>query len=511
MESRNYENSYLHVGFYGNGSINITNGGTVRSVSGYLGSKSGSSGTATVDGAGSLWTNSGDLYVGYAGSGKLTVINGGALSSSYVYVGGSGSGALNVAAGGSIGSSYVYLGYNSGSSGTATVDGTGSTWTSSQLSVGSSGNGTLNITGGGSVSIASNSYISSIGGNSGSSGTVTVDGPGSTWTDGSRGLYVGYSGNGTLNITNGGLVAVAGNTYVAYSSGSTGTINFGTSGGTLSTNTLYASPAQLTGTGTIITRGNADDIDLTFDGSAKCSTTFGASGTLTFDMSAASGNGDLYVGNASSHALTVKNAAVIYSGYGYLGYNGGSSGTATVNGTGSAWINNNELYVGGNGKGTLNVTAGGSLSSAYCEIGAGANSISAATIDGAGSTWNTHNTLYVGGNGKGTLNVTTGGMVSNDLNSYIGAGAASSGTATVSGSGSAWNCNGLAVGFSGNLSGTSGLIKLGGGTLSLAGNNAYNVRTTIAASGGSTSAISLGPAAQSVVLAGAAPISRPER
>ena len=84
------------------------------------------------------------------------------------------------------------------------MNGTGSTWTNSGiLYVGFAGNGTLKITNGGSVS--SNAY-GDIGYLSG--GTVTVDGAGSTWTNGST-LYVGDSGNGTLIITNGGAVTAS--------------------------------------------------------------------------------------------------------------------------------------------------------------------------------------------------------------------------------------------------------------------------------------------------------------
>ena len=59
-------------------------------------------------GAGSTWTNSGDLYVGCSGSGTL-----------------------NIEAGGQVSNFYGYLGYNSGSTGTVTVTGTGSMWTNS--------------------------------------------------------------------------------------------------------------------------------------------------------------------------------------------------------------------------------------------------------------------------------------------------------------------------------------------------------------------------------------------
>jgi T5SS/PEP-CTERM-associated repeat protein len=60
----------------------VLNGGTVWSYEGYLGYSPGSSGTATVDGAGSLWRSFGSLCVGGSetaagGSGSLTISNGG--------------------------------------------------------------------------------------------------------------------------------------------------------------------------------------------------------------------------------------------------------------------------------------------------------------------------------------------------------------------------------------------------------------------------------------------------
>ncbi len=95
-----------------------------------------------------------------------------------------------------------------------TVDGSGSTWLiTHDLHVGFSGSGTLNITNGGYVL---SSFFNGIGYNAGSAGVVAVDnGAGSQWCA-SNGfdLYVGYSqvgynGRGTLNVTGGGTVTTS--------------------------------------------------------------------------------------------------------------------------------------------------------------------------------------------------------------------------------------------------------------------------------------------------------------
>ena len=81
---------------------------------------------------------------------------------------------------------------------------------------------------------------------------------------------------GTLSITNGGSVSVYSKTYVGATTGSSGIIDFGTNGGTLTTDALFASPTQLAGTGTISTCGLVSDINLVFD------STHGAKQTVLF-------------------------------------------------------------------------------------------------------------------------------------------------------------------------------------------------------------------------------------
>ena len=105
---------FLYVGDSGNGTLNIEAGGQVTCFKSILGNDSGSTGTATVTGTGSLWTinaNAQDLVIGNFGSGTLNIEAGGQVrNGSYAY------------------EHPTYLGYHSGSTGTATVTGTGSKW-----------------------------------------------------------------------------------------------------------------------------------------------------------------------------------------------------------------------------------------------------------------------------------------------------------------------------------------------------------------------------------------------
>ena len=180
---------YTVIGYGGSGTLNVQNGGAVsgRHV---IGSSIGSTGVVNVTGAGSSWHSSGDISELEArGTGTLTIQSGGVVSGA---------------------SSLNKIGEGGGSNGTVTVTGAGSTWNSYYIVVGGNGMGTLTITGGGTVA-------SLLGGSIGTSnlgddgvGMVTVDGSGSTWTSsGDLGdLYVGGSGSGTLNVTNGGAVSV---------------------------------------------------------------------------------------------------------------------------------------------------------------------------------------------------------------------------------------------------------------------------------------------------------------
>ena len=318
----------LYVGNSGRGTLAISNGATVTSGNGYygdaVGNGVGSVGSITISGAGSKWTGAGDIYVGNNGNGTVSLTNGATVLAETEGAG---------IAGGSC------VGYQPTSTGVLSVDGAGSSWTSRySFSVGYKGNGTLQITNGGSVTAGP--YI---GFNSGSTGVVTVSGTGSTWALGGA-LYVGYSGGGTLNLANGGSVVVAGPTHVADNAGSSGVVNFGSGGGTLTTQTLWTSAPALLGIGTVNAKGLVTDVNLLFDSTHGASQTFtmnepGQNVTVNLDLSNPSTAGDFGVGYTGSGSAAIRDGVTVNCQSAYLGYQSGSSGAMTVTGTGSQLSN----------------------------------------------------------------------------------------------------------------------------------------------------------------------------
>ncbi|HUT35191.1 MAG TPA: PEP-CTERM sorting domain-containing protein, partial [Planctomycetota bacterium] len=332
----------LYVGRYGAGTLNVLNGGSVSNTRGYLGYETTGTGTATVDGAGSTWTNTAALYVGGSataagGTGLLTVQNDGLVHAGTLLkvwdagtvnvtggqlvaggpapgidgsltIGRDAAAQLSIVGGGDVLNTNGYLGYSGGGNGTATVTGAGSTWTNSgDLYVGRIGWGTLSVQNGGRVE-SGGGYLGDAGIGV---GTATVDGVGSTWANSSS-LLVGFFGWGTLNVQNGGSVSNRG-----------GCLGYIWSG---------------VGTATVT----------------------GAGSTWTNSM------GGLQVGYFGTGTLNVQNGGSVSSGNGWLAYADGSNGTATVTGAGSTWTNTAALYVGGSadaagGTGLLTVQNGGEV------------------------------------------------------------------------------------------------------------------------------------------------------
>jgi T5SS/PEP-CTERM-associated repeat protein len=337
------------------------------------------------------------------------------------------------------------------------------TWDASTLGfIGKTGTGTLNITDGSDV-LDNYGYI---GYESGSTGEVTVVGTGSTWTN--NGLYISNSGSGMLNIMDGGAVTIKWNTWVSHHADSSGTIHF--DNGTLTTGDFLCGSDDLTGTGTINTHGLVSDVDLVFDATHGLNQTFNINDNpgqnitvnLTVDYPVYMGAGFSGVGT-----MSISDGRVIESTRGYIGYKSGSMGEVWVDGPGSTLTYNDGLDVGHRGSGTLVIENGGVVNSGDCYIGNISGSTGEVTVVGTGSTW-MNNGLYVGVEGSGTLDITGGGAVSS-VHGYIGIASGSMGEVTVAGTGSTWmNIFDLFVGNdgSGTLDITSGgEVTVGGDTI----------------------------------------------
>ncbi len=385
------------VGDGGDGTLAISNGGNVQagSIQVILGNFSGSMGNLTVSGAGSFISNLG-LSVGKGGSGTMTISNGGRV---VTYIAGE-------------------IGSLPGGTGQVTVDGTGSLWSVSQgLGV---SNGTLAVTHGGQVSCSSGTIgnlISSNGVTVKGTGSVTVDGTGSTWR--TPLLDVGNGGNGTLTVCNGGQVS------------SQGTASIGTSGG--------VGEVKVTGTGSLWTHSGGRNI-------LSVNVGDGGTGTLTVSHGAqvSASPTVFYVGKQSTGTLTISSGGQISSQTGYIGYYNNPTNklsSATVDGAGSLWAMSDTLYVGYlSGSGTLMISNGGKVSNSAGYIGYYTSSTpSSVTVDGAGSLWTTPFLNVGSSSGSGTLTISHGGKVSSGVG-YLGGGygGTTANNVTVDGTGSTW-------------------------------------------------------------------------
>jgi T5SS/PEP-CTERM-associated repeat protein/autotransporter-associated beta strand protein len=381
-----WSNSDIYIGYLGHGILRIEDGGQVNKNTCYLGHGAGSSGQAIVSGAGSQWTNSDSLYVGGQGSGTLTVSDGGQVSAKSLYASLNdllGNGTINVTSGGVLDADLVFdsasknnqtFAFGSGGTLNFTLSG------NPDLGVGYKDTGSMLITEG--VAIASNRGY--LGYYPGSTGSAVVSGAGSKWTT-SQYLYVGIDGSGTLTVSDGGVV---------------------------STKTLFASLSNLSGNGIITASGGAVlDADLVFDSTHGSSQTlaFGTGGALNLTVDR---TGALGAGYKADGSVRIADGVTVTSQFGYLGYRPGSSGAITVCGVGSEWKMSSTLELGRYGNGALRIESGAQVTNDSGYLGNYSGSNGTATVTGTGSRWVNNGGLYVGYSGSGTLTVADGGLVS---------------------------------------------------------------------------------------------------
>lgn len=431
----------LFLGLGGAADLTMEDDLTSDSVS--LGWNSGSTGSATITGAGNDWTNSGAIYVGNGGDGVISILDGAAVTT----------GEMNIASG-------------TTSTGTVNLQDNASLTTSGLLYVGfggdasSGGHGYLNILSGSDV----NSADSIIANGTNTIGDALVSGTGSTWTT-TGGLLVGGGGVGTLDVSNGGFVQSGTATIANLASASGSSVNVDGAGSQWSVlGNLYLGAS---GSGTLNVTGDGN-VEL---GAAYLGYTAAGSGAIVVDDASLSVTDRIGVGYNGTGALTIRNGAFMSSDGAILGWNAGSTGTATVTGAGSRWRNTGTLYVGNLGDGFLTIADGGEVTSTDGYVGTENGSDSELLVSGAGSSWTMNGAFFAGHNtgAEGTVTIASGGSISS-LQGILGDLSGSVGTMTVTGAGSTWSAIvDPAVLYSGDLNvgrhGTGYLSVLNGGSV----------------------------------------------
>jgi len=245
----------------------------------------------------------------------------------------------------------------------------------------------------------------------------------------SGGVNVSISGTGTLAILNGGSLSSDYANMANVASG-TGTVLVDGAGSAWRLNgilgTLYVGNAG-TATMAISNGGKVSNSML-----AQIAVSGGSSGTVTVKgLGSAWSSGSLLVGNSGTATLEASAGGTVNSGDGTIGYGGGGTGTVTVDGFGSAWNGSGKLTVGGNGKGTLVVKNGGKLNIALdTSIATAAASTSSILVDGSGSQWTNGGAINVGSAGKGTLTIQNAGTAVGDV-ILVGVNSGASGTLNI--------------------------------------------------------------------------------
>jgi T5SS/PEP-CTERM-associated repeat protein len=323
----------------GSGTLNVSAGGTVLcgGSAGFggliLGDTSGSSGTASVSGAGATLTVAGQLQDGSAGTGVLSIGVGGAVTTGL-----------------SANELGLVIGADGGN-GSASVAG-GHLSVTGQIGVGIVSAGSMSMSAGGTVTATSSGLSAmEIGQLSGEAGTVTVTGAGTMLTL-TGGLTDGGSGIGSFTISGGAhatLVSPAPNTLPGLTIAA-----FTGSGG--STMTIEGAGTVLSDTGQVIVGGDASGA-LTVSGGATLSVATGAGQTVP----------DLVIGTGG----------------------GTIASTATVTGSGSVLSVAGALIVGDTNHGTLQVLAGAHVTSNSLTVSSNSLSSGSLVVAGAGSLLNT--------------------------------------------------------------------------------------------------------------------------
>lgn len=384
--------SFGYVGYSAPGSITVDGGSCLSSAAAVVGKNA--EGQVTISGAGSQWYNDDIIQIGGSANGTLTITNGGSVQNRYgvlVACNGGVTGTIAFASGGGTlttaslqatptsltgtgtvntnglvsdldivfdsthGAKQTLILPNSAGRITVNLDARGSAGTGN-LGAGLQGHGSLTVKDG--VAIASSDgYFGYYGG---ATGTMTISGHDSAWTAGALGF--GVSGTGIGNIVDGGVLNFGNDMTIGSLSGSKGFVTVSGEG-----STLYGSCSLHVG------RDGTAELNVTNGGAVRSASTFIGNGSGSAAMATVSGVGsilncDYYfeVGMSGGGTLRVTNGGAVSDSFGYIGDS--STGLATVSGRGSTWNNSSYLNVGYYGVGTLNLCGGGTVTASRVSV-----------------------------------------------------------------------------------------------------------------------------------------------
>jgi autotransporter-associated beta strand protein len=338
-----------------------------------------------------------------------------------------------------------------------------------------SGSGGLNVTGGGSITSA-NSYA----------GATTISG--TTGWYGTDQLYVNNANalgaaSGDLTIS-GGSVNLQSNTI-------TRSGNVTISGGTINSGTISKSGSNFDVQGGLINAALAGTAGLTKSGAGN-SAIYGAN---TYSGDTVIDQGTLVVGLAeglgnATAAVTVNSGGALYLG-----------GGLTVERTGDVTVNGGSLTTDNANMGTISVSGGNFIANNAAILAVKLAGTAGLTVGGAGETYLWTDSSYSGATviSSGTLILGGVGAISSQSRLQIDSGAAVNltglyaanninrtfagltGEGILSGGGGTVTINQTSDTdiFSGVISGGTGLIKSGAGTLALGGASSYTGSTYV--------------------------------
>ncbi|NHM19876.1 autotransporter outer membrane beta-barrel domain-containing protein [Tritonibacter mobilis] len=426
------------------GRVDVGNGGSLATGVMQIGQSAGANGTLSVEGSGTVLNMRGATTIGGNGTGTLTFSDGamgygnltrvgessggngslritdGAtfLNADDMHVGLAGTGDLQIGTLGYLSSRNGSFGYYTAGVGTGNISGAFGRWDiSGTLTLGRSGSGQLEVENGGVVASAE--------------------------------TMIGYgaSGSGGLSLSNGGQAYVSGNTYVGWAGSGELSIS---DGSFMTTDRLIMA----------VHDGSAGEVTITGPWSQMTST-------------------NLVVGERGTGQMTISDQGTFNTGPAWLGYFGNGAGTLTVS-DGGSYRSSDDLYMGLYGHGALNVSGGGQVENRLGGVGWFAGAQGAVVVSDTGSLWNMSGNMIVGREGAGSLLIENGGEVRAGGETTLGALDGSTGSATVTGSGSLWDINApLLVG------------REGDGTLLIDdGGRVENTTSYVAYTFGSTSAVS---------------------